>query len=96
MLKRASLSLSFRYNANLDTAIGHSQVPQLLSLGNCPYYMTWRPQAGLDKQGIPKSFIWEGLSSHKVLVSRLPYGPYKALQLDTSWPDAVDSIFSSF
>ncbi len=82
--------------ANLDTAIGHSQVPQLLQLSNCPYYMVWRPQAGLDKQGIPKSFLWEGLSSHRILVTRLPYGPHLDLKFEATWTEVVDSLFSNF
>ena len=30
--------------ANLDVAIGHSQVPQLIGLGGYRYYFAWRPQ----------------------------------------------------
>jgi len=62
-----------RVYANLDVAIGHSQVPQILQLAGCPFYFGWRPQAALDAAGVPRSFWWEGLSGHRVLVTRHCY-----------------------
>lgn len=59
--------------ANLDVGIGHSQVPQILNLAECENYFAWRPQMGLDKQGIPRSFIWKGISGNEVSVMRHPY-----------------------
>ncbi len=59
--------------ANLDVGIGHSQVPQILNLAECKNYFAWRPQKGLDKQGIPRSFVWKGLSGNEVLVTRHSY-----------------------
>lgn len=60
--------------ANMDVAIGHSQVPQLLRLAGIANYFAWRPEAGLDKQGVPRSFHWKGLSGDTVLVCRAQYG----------------------
>ncbi len=60
--------------ANLDVAIGHSQVPQLVGLGGYSYYFAWRPQKGLDDVGVPRSFFWRGLSGDEVLVTRHRYG----------------------
>ena len=60
--------------ANLDVAIGHSQVPQLVRLAGYDCYFAWRPQKGLDDQAVPRSFVWQGLSGHEVLVTRHSYG----------------------
>ncbi len=59
--------------ANLDVGIGHSQLPQLLILAGCNGYMAWRPQKGLDDQGVPRAFHWKGLSGAEITVSRHPY-----------------------
>lgn len=59
--------------ANLDTCIGHSQMPQLLSLGGYDSYFAWRPEHGLDSQGVPRRFLWRGLSGAAVLVNRHSY-----------------------
>lgn len=60
--------------ANLDVAIGHSQTPQLIRLGGYERYLAWRPQAGLDRQGVPRAFVWRGLSGDQVRVARMSYG----------------------
>jgi hypothetical protein len=60
--------------ANLDVAIGHSQVPQLLRLAGYSCCFAWRPLKGLDQQGVPRSFIWRGLAGDDILVSRHSYG----------------------
>ncbi|MDD5707010.1 MAG: hypothetical protein PHR35_13890, partial [Kiritimatiellae bacterium] len=59
--------------ANMDTGIGHSQLPQVLRLGGYRRYFAWRPQRGLDEQGVPRSFIWRGLSGDTTLVTRHSY-----------------------
>lgn len=60
--------------ANLDVGIGHSQLPQLLKMADYKFYFAWRPQKGMDEQGVPRSFIWAGLSGDKVMVTRHSYG----------------------
>ena len=60
--------------SNLDVGIGHSQVPQLLALGGYTGYLAWRPSSALDEQGVPRSFVWEGLSGDTVRVCRMSYG----------------------
>jgi len=59
--------------SNLDVGIGYSQVPQIMKLGGFSGYFAWRPQAGLDAQGIPRSFVWQGLSGDAVQVCRFCY-----------------------
>lgn len=59
--------------ANLDVGIGHSQVSQLLRLAGYQNYFAWRPQHGLDSQGVPRSFTWRGLDGCEVLVTRHAY-----------------------
>lgn len=58
---------------NADTAIGHSQVPQLMKLFGIPYYRGWRPEAAMDEAKIPRQFIWKGLDGSEVITSRGPY-----------------------
>ena len=60
--------------ANLDAAIGHSQVPQLMNLGGYRFFFCRRPEKGLDDAGIPRSFVWKGMSGHEVMVTRHWYG----------------------
>jgi len=58
---------------NADSAIGHSQMPQLLKLcGHSAYYFM-RPNDALDNAGIPAVFVWNGLDGSKVTVSRGRY-----------------------
>ncbi|UCH34739.1 MAG: hypothetical protein JSV65_19850 [Armatimonadota bacterium] len=65
---------NFNVYANMDVAIGHSQVPQILRLAGIGNYFAWRPEAGLDRQNIPRAFVWKGLSGDTVLVWRAQYG----------------------
>jgi len=64
--------------SNLDVGIGHSQVPQVMKLGGFKGYFGWRPQAGLDAQGVPRSFIWQGLSGDHIQVCRFCYSGLNA------------------
>lgn len=84
--------------ANMDVAIGHSQVPQLLRLAGIRNYFAWRPEAGLDQQGVPRSFYWKGLSGDTVLVCRAQYGGLYATEerhgdtWDADWDAVVVNI----
>jgi hypothetical protein len=60
--------------ANLDTAIGHSQLPQVLALAGCRYLMAGRPELGLELDGVPKVFRWRGAADSEVLVLVQHYG----------------------
>ena len=60
--------------ANLDVCVGHSQMPQLLRLGGYRRYFAWRPEKGLDRQGVPRRLVWRGLSEAEVTVARHCYG----------------------
>ncbi len=59
--------------ANLDTAVGHSQLPQLLSQSEYKYYLFWRPEWGLDAQNVPRVFNWQGLDGSAILSARQCY-----------------------
>jgi hypothetical protein len=72
--KELAPGVGFNVYANMDVAIGHSQVPQLLRLAGISNYFAWRPEAGLDRQGVPRAFWWTGLSGDTVLVCRAQYG----------------------
>ena len=62
--------------ANLDMGIGHSQVPQLMHLGGYRFFFVRRPEKGLDDVGVPRSFAWQGISGHEVIVTRHRYGTW--------------------
>ena len=100
MRRWRELAPGVRFNvyANMDVAIGHSQVPQLLRLAAIRNYFAWRPEAGLDKQGVPRSFYWKGLSGDTVLVCRAQYGGLYATEerhgdtWDADWDAVVANI----
>jgi len=58
----------------VDVAVGHSQMPQLLTLGGYRYLRMWRPYGALSMKGIPNDFVWRGANGSEVLVSRGCYG----------------------
>lgn len=58
---------------NADTAVGHSQLPQILKLSGHDYYRFMRPEVSMDGAGIPKEFFWKGLDGTEILASRGPY-----------------------
>ncbi|MEN6640986.1 MAG: hypothetical protein ABFE08_00935 [Armatimonadia bacterium] len=58
----------------VDVALGHPQIPQLMSLGGYQYYRCWRPQAGLTLAGVPYEWIWQGLDGSQIVCSRGCYG----------------------
>jgi hypothetical protein len=55
---------------NADTAVGHSQMPQLLKLCGHKAYRFMRPNGALDHNGVPLNFIWKGLDGSAIFVSR--------------------------
>ncbi len=59
--------------ANLDTAVGHSQLPQVLASAEYKYYLFWRPEWGLDVQNVPRVFNWQGLDGSVILSARQCY-----------------------
>jgi alpha-mannosidase len=58
----------------VDVAVGHSQMPQLLTLGGFRHLRMWRPYGALAMKGIPNDFVWRGADGSEVLVSRGCYG----------------------
>lgn len=77
--------------ANLDVAIGHSQVPQIMKLAGIDSYLAWRPETMLDARGIPRSFKWEGLSGDTIFVRRHSYGS-SFPKNKNGWEDIWDQI----
>ena len=61
---------------NADTAIGYSQLPQILKLGGHSHYRFYRPEAALDYAGVPRQFIWKGLDGSEIVASRDIYGGF--------------------
>lgn len=82
---------------NMDTAVGSSQIPQILKLLEHKYYRFQRPELSLDMRGIPRQFNWIGLDGSKVLVARGFCGgmldaSYCNCDFDSEW----DSVRTEF
>jgi hypothetical protein len=61
---------------NADTAVGHSQLPQILTKSGHKHYRFFRPESALDAGKVPREFIWEGLDGSRIISSRGPYGGF--------------------
>ncbi len=75
---------------NADTAMGHSQLPQLLRLMGYKYYQFQRPDLFLNRKGVPKQFRWRGLDGSEILAARGLYcgfadGWYAKPGCDADW-----------
>lgn len=55
---------------NADTAMGHTQLPQLVRLMGYRYYQFQRPNDWLNRKGVPKQFRWRGLDGSEITVAR--------------------------
>jgi alpha-mannosidase len=66
-----STDLSLFYS--VDIAIGHVQMPQLLTQAGFKYYRAWRPHGPMNALGIPHQFIWRGIDGSRILVTRGNY-----------------------
>lgn len=62
------------YGDAVDVALGHPQIPQLISKGGYRYYRAGRPYEVLEKKGMKREFFWEGLDGTRVLVWWGEYG----------------------
>ena len=58
----------------VDTALGHPQIPQLISKAGFRYYRAGRPYEVMEKKGLERAFFWEGLDGTAVLVWWGEYG----------------------
>jgi len=85
------------YN-NMDVAIGHSQLPQLLKLGGYTGFWGWRPQGALDYKGIPRQFVWKGLDGAPITCIRGFYGglcrmDYLEKDFDKEWAAIATAFY---
>ncbi len=76
-----------RFFFNADTAIGHSQLPQLLQLSGYRYYRANRPMETMNRKGIPRQFVWQGLDGSEVIVARGEYGGFFLTDYFDQYPD---------
>lgn len=60
--------------ANLDTAIGHSQLPQVLALAGIRYYLAGRPEMAFELENRPKLFRWQGFAGSEMITCIQHYG----------------------
>ncbi len=72
---------------NADTAIGHSQLPQLLTLAGYRYYRSNRPAETMNRKGIPRQFRWRGADGSELLVARGDYGGLFMTDYFDKYPD---------
>ncbi|MBQ9481822.1 MAG: hypothetical protein IJU84_06640 [Clostridia bacterium] len=61
------------YSEEIDVALGHAQVPQILSQYGYDLYKVYRPNDVMDAKNIPSSFIWEGFDGSRICVVRGDY-----------------------
>ncbi len=76
-----------RFFFNADTAIGHSQLPQILTLTQNRYYRANRPAETMNRKGIPRQFLWRGLDQSEVIVARGEYGGLFLTDFFDQYPD---------
>jgi len=87
------------YAGNVDVAVGHPQLPQILKRGGYKYFRFWRPHAALSAKNIPYEFIWKGIDGSEIICSRGSYaGLFKEIFPDKSrflneWEKAKNRFF---
>ncbi|MCM8830063.1 MAG: hypothetical protein NC824_03590, partial [Candidatus Omnitrophica bacterium] len=72
------------YAGTVDVAVGHPQIPQILSKSGYKYFRFWRPHGALNGKNIPYEFIWEGIDGSRIICSR---GSYSGLCYKDAFTD---------
>ena len=94
--------VAFRVYADMDVTLGHTQMPQLLSLAGYMAYYAGRPIETLDEEGVPRNLLWKGLSGDEILMCRGMYGGLFLLSerhgptWDTDLPAVAETIWTSY
>ena len=70
LFRRLAPEVNLDVMGHLDVTPGPSQMPQLLRKAGYRYYRMHRPDEGLDGQGVPVNFVWQGLDGTEILASR--------------------------
>lgn len=85
---------------SVDIAIGGVQMPQLLSQAGFDFYRAWRPHGPMNVLGIPHQFVWQGIDSSRILVTRGSYGGWQGespdIQKDADWGTVVTYVYNTF
>lgn len=64
------------YGEEVDVALGHAQIPQILRQFGYDLYKIYRPCDLLDAKGIPSSFRWKGFDGSVIDVVRCDYSAF--------------------
>lgn len=87
---------------NADTGIGHSQLPQILRLTGNRYYRSNRPSETMNRKGIPRQFVWQGLDGSRIIVARGDYGGLfvtdwldRNPDIDKGWQEILDGYWGA-
>lgn len=64
------------YGEEVDVALGHAQIPQILRQFGYELYKVYRPGEVLDAKGIPSSFRWKGADGSEIDVVRSDYSAF--------------------
>lgn len=94
--------VELKVHSNIDVTFGHSQMPQLLDLMGLKAYFVLRPLAALDVQGIPRTFIWQGLSGDRIIMYRdTGVGVFQEHERcgktwDTNWEAAAEGLWNNY
>lgn len=91
LFPNANLSV---YAEEVDVALGHPQIPQLMRQFGYELYRCYRPNEVMDMKNISNEFIWEGLDGSRLMVSRGDYAAFCYQGTDKLMSeDDTDKIF---
>ena len=64
------------YGEEVDVALGHAQIPQILSQFGYKLYKVYRPCDVFEAKNVPSAFIWKGFDGSKIAVVRCDYSAF--------------------
>ena len=81
-----------------DVTPGPWQMPQILAKGGYRYFHANRPDEGMDADGIPRDFVWEGPDGTELLTSRgficgFMHADSLPADFATNWGNAVATVY---
>lgn len=64
------------YGEEVDVALGHAQIPQILSQFGYKLYKVYRPCDVFEAKNIPSAFVWKGFDGSEILAVRCDYSAF--------------------
>ncbi len=90
-------ALSNIYGEEVDVALGHAQIPQILRQFGYEMYKIYRPSDVLDAKGVPSSFCWKGFDGSEIDVVRCDYSAFdkKGTENINTAQDAAEYLYEN-